>query len=170
MTGTSTPIKYHTLLLSQFLSADILSINIRATQARDRRWWVCHVIIIWLAHQHQVLHSVDVFLSTDIVNVSELPKGQAVLESVMSCRYQLPILSASGFLAPDSPLLVSAPFLFLVHLHSTWNDLPFPLWQKPSLDSFKSNLKNNNFKSPNCRLSIFSAPCWCLHQFQVSRA
>ena len=42
------------------------------------------------------------------------------------------ILPASRFLAPDSPLLVPAPFLFLVHLHGM--TVPFlfdrnPLWR-----------------------------------------
>ena len=124
-----------------------------------------------------LLYTVAVFLSTDILNISELPKGQAVVESVMSydwhintkyysidvflsedifsvsratqgtggggvCHvmqislYQLPILSASGFLAPDSPLLVSAPFLFWVHLHGM--TFPFlsdrnPLWTHSNL-------------------------------------
>ena len=32
---------------------------------------------------------------------------------------------------------------FSVFRPSTWNDLPLPLRQKPSLDSFKSNLKKN---------------------------
>ena len=49
---------------------------------------------------------------------------------------------ASDFLVPDSPLLVPAPFLSSVHLHGvTRGDFPLPLRQKPSLDSFRSNLK-----------------------------
>ena len=48
------------------------------------------------------------------------------------------ILSASRFPVPDFPLLVPALFVFGP---SAWSDLPFPLQQKPSLDSIKSNLK-----------------------------
>ena len=51
------------------------------------------------------------------------------------------IRSASRLLAPGSPLLVPTPF-------PSWHDLPLPLWQKPSLDSFKCNLKVFLFTKP----------------------
>ena len=38
----------------------------------------------------------------------------------------------------------NAPF-FWIFGPSTWNDLPLPLRQKPSLDSFKCNLKTFPF-------------------------
>ena len=36
-----------------------------------------------------LLYTVAVFLSTDILNISELPKGQAVVESVMSYDWHI---------------------------------------------------------------------------------
>ena len=57
----------------------------------------------------------------------------------MSKSVLLLILSASRFLAPEPPVMVPAPFLFLVHLHGV--TFPFLSRQKLSLDSFKCNLK-----------------------------
>ena len=49
----------------------------------------------------------------------------------------------------------------------TWNDLPLLLRQKPSLDSFKSNLKTLLF--PKLELAaMFSLQWCCLHPSQVS--
>ena len=58
------------------------------------------------------------------------------------------ILSASRFLVPDFPLLVLGP--------STSNELHLPLRQKPSLDSFQSNLKT--FLFPKLWPAKFSVP------------
>ena len=35
----------------------------------------------------------------------------------------------------------SSRAFFPLSVHSTWNDLPLPLRQKPSLDTFESDLK-----------------------------
>ena len=48
---------------------------------------------------------------------------------------------------------------------STWNDLPLPLRQKPSLDSLKCNL--NTFFSPKLSTCHVSVPCCCLHPSQI---
>ena len=74
------------------------------------------------------------------------------------------ILSASRFLAPDSPLLVPVPFLFLVHLHGM--TLSFlcdrnPLWTR-------SDVIWKYVFSQSCRPTMFSVPCCCLHSSQVS--
>ena len=45
---------------------------------------------------------------------------------------------------------------------STWNDLPLPLLQKPSLDSFKSNLKTFLFPQ------IVDLPCFLFRASQLS--
>ena len=77
------------------------------------------------------------------------------------------ILSASRFLAPDSPLLVLAPFLFSVHLHG----MTFLfLSDINSLDPFKYNLKTFIFpKLETCHVfhsmllsSSFFAACFKL--------
>ena len=47
----------------------------------------------------------------------------------------------------------------------TWTDLPLPLWQKPSLDSFSSNPKT--FFSSNNRPATFSATSCYLPSLQV---
>ena len=75
------------------------------------------------------------------------------------------ILSASRFLTPDSPLLVPTPFLFSVHQHG-WPSPSSPTETLFGLIQIQSIKK----KSLNCRPSMFSGPCWCLHQFQVSWA
>ena len=51
---------------------------------------------------------------------------------------------------------------------STWSDLPRRLRQKPSLDSFKCNLKTFLF-SRNCRPAMFSVMCCCFHPSPVSK-
>ena len=56
---------------------------------------------------------------------------------------------------------------FSVFGPSTWNDLPLPLRQKLSLDSFKWNLKPFLYPKRQ-RPAIFSVPCCCLHPSQVS--
>ena len=53
-------------------------------------------------------------------------------------------ISASDTLSPQIPrtrLSTVGSCAFSVFGPFTWNDLPLPLWQKPSLDSFRSNLK-----------------------------
>ena len=42
---------------------------------------------------------------------------------------------------PRTRLSTVGSHTFAVFSPATWNDLPFPLQQKPSLDSFKCNLK-----------------------------
>ena len=70
------------------------------------------------------------------------------------CWYSHPPDSSS---VPDFPLLVPAPFS-VVFGPSVWNDLPFPLRQKPPRDSWR------HFFSPNL---LFSVPWCCLHPSQV---
>ena len=61
---------------------------------------------------------------------------------------------------------------FLYFSPSTWNDLPLPLWQRPSLDSFKSTLKTKQ-NPPNCISSLccrFHVVCKlsCIYIYIVS--
>ena len=49
---------------------------------------------------------------------------------------------------PRTRLSTAGSRAFSVFGPSTWNDLPLPLRHKPSRDSFKSHLKNNNIKIP----------------------
>ena len=74
--------------------------------------------------------------------------------------------SDSGTLSlqiPRTRLCTVGSRAFSVFGPSTWNDPPLPLRQKPSLDSFRSDLKAFLFLQ-NCRPAMFSVP------FQVSRA
>ena len=65
---------------------------------------------------------------------------------------------------PRTRLSTVGSCVFSVFSPSTWNDLPLPLQQKPSLDSFKSCLRT--FLFPKTR-AMFSILCCCLHPSQV---
>ena len=116
----------------------------------------------------RIMHKGNTVLSA--INVS---RALLRLISVTVFRFTHPpvlsalrlILSVSGFLIIDFPLLVPSSFLSSAPLHGT----TFPsLRQNPCLDSFKSNLKTCLFpKQYTCQVFLsvllsFSAPCPCL--------
>ena len=153
MTGTSTPSTIHCCCLSFSRHSQY----IRATQGTGGGG-VCHVIIIWLAHQHQVLMSF--FLQT-LSMYQSYPRDRRCwslschADIIISFRYSQPLDSAHHTL-----------HCWFLHLSCFWS-IPFlsdrnPLWTH-SNPIYKK-------KSLNCRPSMFSGPCWCLHQFQVSWA
>ena len=67
------------------------------------------------------------------------------------------ILSASRFLAPDSPLLGPAPFQFSVHLH----EMTFLFLSDRNPPWTHSNVTQKCFFSQNCKPAMFSVPCCC---------
>ena len=63
-----------------------------------------------------------------------------------------------SLMIPRTRLSTVGSHAFSVFGPSIWNYLPLPLRQKPSLDSFKSNLKTFFFPQ-NCRPVMFFVPC-----------
>ena len=91
---------------------------------------------------------------------------------------QVPVLSAHGILIGPKTCVIECQngeshtrlstvgsCTFSVFGLSRWNDLPIPVQQKPSLDSFRSNLKH--LFSQNYTPAMFSVPCCCFHLSQV---
>ena len=73
------------------------------------------------------------------------------------------ILSASRFLAPDSPLLVPAPFLFLVHRHG----MTFPFLSDRNSLWTASSHTSGRFFFHNTRPAMFSLPRCCLSRLKL---
>ena len=85
-------------------------------------------------------------LFSSVTNIVSHTEWQLPKMSIKSVFYSL---ARESFWLMDSPLkdkyMCVYVWAFSVFGPSTWNDLPLPLWQKLSLDSFKCNLKNLSF-------------------------
>ena len=97
--------------------------------------------LLWLPVQERIQHKIYTLCITGTVpsylcNCRQLYTPFRILRST-SNTLSLQI--------PRTRLSIVGSRPFSVFDPSTWNDLPFPLRQKPSLDSFKSNLKTFRF-------------------------
>ena len=91
-------------------------------------------------------------ISATVFNFAHPPVLSALLQ-ILSLQIPRTSLSTVGSRA------------FSVFGPSTWNDLPLPLRQKPSLDC---NLKHSFSQNYRPESATFSDPCCCLHPSQFS--
>ena len=104
----------HSLHRIQNCAARLIPKNTRKTDPIALLFQFLH----WLPIQQKIQYKIDTLcynLSWALLRLLSVTVFNFTRPPVLSAP--LLILSASRFLAPDSPLLVPAPFLFSVHLH-----------------------------------------------------
>ena len=96
----------------------------------------------WLPIQQRIQYKINTLCHKSITGTAASYLSSHF--TTPSCTFPERLRSASDTLSlqiPRTRLSTVGSCAFSVFGPSTWNDLPLPLRQKPSMDSFKSNLK-----------------------------